>query len=41
MVLCRTSPSHGIPLLDKMMPKHFVGIPAGQKEEFIRFYEQM
>lgn len=41
MVLCHTSPSHGIPLLDKMIPKHFVSIPAAEKDDFIKFYEQM
>ena len=41
MVLCHTSPSHGVPLLDKMMPKHFVSIPAAEKEAYQKFYEQM
>lgn len=41
MVLCQTSPSHGIPLLDKMMPKHFISIPAAEKEDFIKFHAQM
>lgn len=41
MVLCKTSPSHGIPLLDKMMPKHFVSIGASDKAEFKKFYDEM
>lgn len=41
MVLCQTSPSHGIPLLDSMMPKHFIRIPADRKKEFEDFYEKM
>ncbi|MCI2058462.1 MAG: thiamine pyrophosphate-dependent enzyme [Oscillibacter sp.] len=41
MVLCHTSPAHGIPLLDKMMPKHFVRIPAAEKDAFVQFYQQM
>ncbi len=41
MVLCHTSPSRGIPLLDKMMPKHFISIPAAEREDFIKFHAEM
>lgn len=41
MVLCDTNPAQGIPLLEPMVPKHFVRIPKDQRKEFIAFCEQM
>lgn len=41
MVLCQTNPSQGVPVMDYMMPKHFIRIPADKKQEFVDFYENM
>ncbi len=41
MVLCRTNPAQGIPLLESIVPKHFVRIPDKQRKEFEAFCEQM
>ena len=44
MVLCMTSPAHGVPALESMMPKHFINfrtMPAEKAEELKRFYEEM
>ena len=41
MILCDTNPAQGIPLLEPMVPKHFVRIPAGRRAEFEAFCAQM
>ena len=41
VVLCDTNPAQGVPLLESMVPKHFVRIPADRKAEFEAFCEQM
>ena len=41
MVLCDTNPAQGIPLLESMVPKHFVRIPADRRVEFEAFCAQM
>lgn len=41
MVLCKTNPAQGVPLLEKKLPKHFVTIAASEKEEFTKFYNEM
>lgn len=41
MVLCDTNPAQGIPLLEPIIPKHFVRIPKDQREAFLAFCEQM
>ncbi len=40
-ILCETDVARGIPLLKTMVPKHFVRIPENQREEFLKFYENM
>ncbi|NLH00307.1 MAG: transketolase [Clostridiales bacterium] len=41
MILCKTSPAQGIPLLEKMIPKHFVTITEADRAEFKKFYDEM
>lgn len=41
MVLCKTSPAQGIPLLEPMVPKHFVTISSENREAFQKFYDEM
>ena len=41
MILCDTNPAQGIPLLEPMIPKHFVRIPADRRAEFEAFCAQM
>ena len=41
VVLCDTNPAQGVPLLESMVPKHFVRIPADRKAEFQAFCDQM
>ncbi len=41
VILCDTNPAQGIPLLDSIVPKHFVRIPADKRAEFEAFCEQM
>ena len=41
VILCDTNPAQGIPLLDDIVPKHFVRISPDQRDEFVAFMEQM
>lgn len=41
MVLCKTHPAQGIPLLEKMLPKHFVTISGADKAEFQKCHDDM
>ncbi len=41
IILCDTNPAQGIPLLEDMVPKHFVRVPDAKKDAFEAFYAQM
>jgi len=41
MVLCKTNPAQGVPLLEKMLPKHFVTVSSAEKAEFQKFHDEM
>ena len=41
VILCDTNPAQGVPLLEPIIPKHFVRIPTEQRKAFETFCEQM
>lgn len=41
MILCQTSSAHGIPMLEKRLPIHFVRIPADEMDAYKKFCEEM
>ena len=41
MVLCRTHPDQGMPIISSLMPKHFITVNDAVREEYTKFYESM
>ena len=41
MVICRTHPDQGMPIISPLMPKHFITVNDAVREEYTRFYENM
>ena len=41
MILCRTHPDQGMPIISSLIPKHFVSVNDKVREEYTKFYESM